>query len=360
MTDAADDMERIRYGLTPQMREYDRLLARAALRWSPHIMFFHPARYVSHVVNTDEFGFRLGMGPAGEANFSPSNLAGAPEVNLLIGGSVVMGLGCSGDLSTIPSILTRSGVGEAPWINMGGRGFTSAQELILFLLMRDRLPAIRHIVVLSGLNNLVLADPRSEFATSLGDFFFSHDFATAMADMNARYLPRRPFWKRTRRHEVALQRDDACPGEESDPGERLALAVRQIGRDLGHWSSLAAGLDCTLTYVMQPFATWMAREPHEHERVIFDSLDRHTGESGTLAGIRGAATGKQFRRAVEVLCNSHRVSFIDMNTRLTADPYRDRWLFVDRAHLTDTGCEAVAETVHEALLQLHHRAYSST
>ncbi|CAH2808016.1 MAG: hypothetical protein CBARDMAM_5467 [uncultured Caballeronia sp.] len=45
--------------------------------------------------------------------------------------------------------------------------------------------------------------------------------------------------------------------------------------------------------------------------------------------------------------------------RTPDERYRDRWLFVDQAHLTDTGCESVAETVGEAFLQRHHRAYSS-
>ncbi|MBA9948201.1 MULTISPECIES: SGNH/GDSL hydrolase family protein [Burkholderia] len=360
MASATDDMQSVRYGLTPQMAEYDRLLARSSLRWCPHIMFFHPRHYVSRVVNTDELGFRCGVGPRGEVNFSPSNLAGATEVNLLVGGSVVMGLGCTGDCSTIPSILTRSGMGNAPWVNMGGRGFTSAQELILFLLMRDRLPAIRHIVLLSGLNNLVLADPHSEFAVSFGDFFFSQDFAAAMAGTNERYRSRQSLWKRIRPRETEQHALGAVqPDNQHAPGERIGLAVQQIERDLRHWMLLTAGLDCTLTYVLQPFATWLDREPHESEQTIFESLDRHAGESGAVDGIRDAETGRRFRSGVEALCARNRVPFVDMNASLSGERYRDRWLFVDRAHLTDEGCEAAVETVGEVFSQWQHHAYSS-
>lgn len=347
-----NDIPNVRYRLTPQMAEYDRLLARSALRWCPHIMFFHPARYISSVVNTDEFGFRCGAGAGGQPNFSPANLSSASEVNLLVGGSVVMGLGCTGDALTIPSLLTLSGVGEAPWINMGGRGFTSAQELILFLLMHDRLPAIRHVVLLSGLNNLVLADTGSEFATSFGDFFFSADFATAMARTNAQHLPRRAWWKHGRRGEAEPSPEP--PGREAEDGAvtRVGLAVAQIERDIRHWKLLTAGLDCTLTYVLQPFATWLAREPHESEQLIFESLDRDSDASGAIGEIRDPKTGRQFRDAVGALCARNGVRFIDMNARLSEGLYRDRWLFVDRAHLTDAGCEAAAEIIGEVISRL--------
>ena len=48
-----------RSALTPQMAAYMEKFADSGdIRWMPYLMYFHPARHASAVVNTDAVGFR--------------------------------------------------------------------------------------------------------------------------------------------------------------------------------------------------------------------------------------------------------------------------------------------------------------
>ncbi|MEK8174279.1 hypothetical protein NKH77_50610 [Streptomyces sp. M19] len=96
-------------------------------------------------------------------------------VSVLLGGSPAFGFGASCDEETLASHLA-AGPDAVPWLNLACNGFNSTQELITFLLHRHQLPVIRDIVVMSGLNNLVLAGlPKAD--SDYGQFFYSGEFA---------------------------------------------------------------------------------------------------------------------------------------------------------------------------------------
>jgi hypothetical protein len=348
MRDTKEHFDEIRYALAPQMREYDRLMAPAELRWHPHIMFFHPEGHHSPVVNTDGWGFRYGSSGSGARDLSAGDLGDVQEVNLLVGGSVVFGLGCTGDGQTISSRLGECGCGHAPWLNLGGRGFTSTQELITFLLLRDRLPPIRHVVVLSGLNNLVLAGPQTPRRSGFGTFFFSEDFYEAMENTKALHKVKpnvwSRFWKRAS-HDAQRCIPTNCA---SDGRDRLDIAVAEIKRDVEHWTAICRSLGITISYLLQPFATWPERLQHSSESTMFDVLDKLAGtSSGAIDELRDRAFGLRFRRAIREVCDGLNVPFVDVNTAFERQMCQGKWLFVDRAHLTDDGCEVVARLISE-------------
>ncbi|KVC65605.1 hypothetical protein WI73_21175 [Burkholderia ubonensis] len=338
----ADD----RYALVPQMVEYDRLMAPSRLRWHPHVMFFHPENYLSEVVSTDRWGFRYGSGRNGEAEISLGDLRGVSEVNLLVGGSVTFGLGCTRDSLTISSRLTALESGGAPWLNFGGRGFTSAQELVAFLLLRDELPAVRNVVLLSGLNNLVLADPATRLRSPFGEFFFSEDFYRAMEDVKHGYKPKQGLWKKLARHEGAGTAPPATASDAHGDKDRHEIAIAGIERDVRHWAAICQAQGISLFYALQPFATWPDRILNESEATLFDLLDKMAGgQSSATAEIGDKAVGARFRRAVREICDGLRVPFVDVTEAIERDACQGKWLFVDRAHLTDDGCAVVAELI---------------
>ena len=89
----------VRYTLTPQMIEYDRV----GQVWLPYVMYFHTPNYSSSVINTDSRGFRIAYKESRRiSNFED---IGQLPLNLCIGGSLVFGVGATNDSTTIPSIL---------------------------------------------------------------------------------------------------------------------------------------------------------------------------------------------------------------------------------------------------------------
>jgi hypothetical protein len=351
MSPSTQAIDELRHRLTPQMRDYDRLLSRPQLRWRPHIMFFHPESHRSSTVNTDPMGFRLGVHPSGYAEFSPLDLHNAQEVNLLVGGSVVFGLGSSADSRTLSSQLTLRGTLQAPWLNLGGRGFTSTQELILFLLVRHRLPRIRHIVLLSGLNNLLLAGTTAVEGDYFGEFFFSSDFYEAMQRSNDDAVERQPLLRSWfNRSKPATEAPGRVSSRELDIHERIAQAVRQVQRDLQHWRLLAQGLRARLSYAAQPLASWPQRTLHPSERTLFAALDQHAANAGGLLdAIRSPEVGREYTRALQALCAADEVTYIDLMSALEAPEAQRQWLFVDRAHFTDQGYDILATALHRSL-----------
>jgi hypothetical protein len=327
------DADTVRYRLTPQMRDYDRLLDRAATRWLPFVMFFQPADFRSRTVNTDRLGFRHAVHRG-----RPCSLGGAlpdGEVNLLVGGSTAMGLGASSDAATIASRL--SALDGRAWLDLGGRGYTSTQELMLYLLHGAALPRIGRIVLLSGLNNLVLTGmatgPQPE---DYGLFFFSDDFRACMAASN---------------HPTTLldrlrPRPQPAPEHPRSLDERIALAVGLVRRDLRVWATLARAAGARLTYCLQPLASWAKDRYAPEETALFAALDGHPANAGAVVrAIEPRTVGARYAAALRACADELGVPFHDVSALLREPGAEPTWTFVDRAHLTDAGYQRVAERI---------------
>lgn len=344
MTAVADT---VRYRLTPQMADYDRLFDRAATRWLPFVMFFQPAEFRSRTVNTDRIGFRHAIHDGRSCSLGAYLPDG--KLNLLVGGSTAMGLGATCDGATIPSQLAAIDRVGRPWLNLGGRGFTSTQELVLYLLHGETIaPRIDHIVLLSGLNNLVLTgmatgpQPRD-----YGLFFFSDDYRAAMAASNRAY--------RGHRGTVAALLDrvrgivlGAGAGVDSGPprtlDERIALAAALVRRDLAAWAILARAHGARLSYCLQPLASWAKDRYSPEEMELFAALDTHPANaSAVVRAIEPREVGERYARALRDCARALRVPFWDLNAMIRERDPGATWTFVDRAHLTDGGYRLVAE-----------------
>lgn len=326
-------MQSQRAALTPQMFEYtERLYENGDVRWLPYLLYFQPANHKSEIANTDRLGFRFSHGAAERA--APGEVVPEGPVRLLVGSSVVFGVGATRDEATLPSRLWSRHASARPWLNFGGRSHNSTQELLLFLLHRHLVPQVEEIVVFSGYNNLGLARLPESRRGDHGAFYLCNDYLAKMEEL--RKHPRREFTERV-------------TAEVPPAAEQVAVAAELTLRHLDSWRVLAGGLGARLSFVLQPLAPWVRDRPAPQEKRLFDELDKRFNFAATFGDIMDVAVGRSYADTLRAGCEKLSVSFLDMNTVLGESVAEDDWLFVDRAHFTDTGYDIVAGLLADRL-----------
>jgi lysophospholipase L1-like esterase len=317
------------------MAAYEAFADRAEATWLPYLMYFHRTDYRSGVVNTDRLGFRRSTWRDGYVSVAARD--GDGPVNVFVGSSTAFGVGATGDAATIPSRL--AGHSALPWLNLGGRGYCSTQELLLFMLHRHLLPDVREIVVMSGLNDLVLAGLPEQLRSEYGGFFFCGDYYRQMAELKTVY----------RKKGRASKRSIVQPasGPELNADQRVGAAAEQIARNLDHWVALAEAVGTRLSFVVQPLATWVRQTPVAAERALFQELDSHeTDFWRSLFGVTSHPdVGARYVDALAAACAKRQVRFLDLNAALAGSVGPDQWVFVDRAHFNDDGYDLVSRVL---------------
>lgn len=344
---------KIRYRLTPQMKEYDRLMT----TYLPYLMFFQAPLYSSKTVNTDSRGFRISYkGPAKIADFR--NIDDRP-VSIIIGNSLVFGVGATRDGNTISSLLNAHG--DDLWLNFGGRAFSSTQELFLFLTYRTHVRNIKKIIVMSGLNNLTIYYLARNYSKELGACYYWNEFSRAMS---YRMLSKRKkmirvfselfngFEARREKGRNSLMPDPIfkAVGDHNKEKEDL-LHVFQ--RDISTWKLISKALGIELYYVLQPMANWTRKKLSQEEEMLFAELDSQPGNLWKMVKkniTRDLHSWLQGR--LKNICDSHEVHFFDMNKAVSDRRLDGKWLYVDRAHLTDEGYRVVADVLEKEMLSI--------
>lgn len=340
-----------RESLTPQMLQYDDFDDRAETRWLPYLMHFHRADYRSAVVNTDRLGFRVSHGDGGQA--SVGDVPPKRPVRLFAGSSTAFGIGASSDAATIPSRLWTTYAPSAPWLNFAGRSHSSMQELILFLMYRDLLPEIEHIVVLSGVNDLALAKLPAEQRGEHGGFFFCGEYFQLVEALRERHRTRREL---AGRGHGRSRRPAPKPARTVRTAAKLFdlvdIASDLTARHLEALSHLAGPRGARVTFVLQPLANWWQTRPHENEHLLFDELEL-TSTAGPFSKNYGLIATPQAHRlyteALAAACAKIDVEFLDLNPLLAEAAGPDDWIYVDRAHFNDHGHDLTSRLLAQAL-----------
>ncbi|WP_397448907.1 SGNH/GDSL hydrolase family protein [Pseudomonas sp. NA-150] len=355
----ADEALQEVYRLTPQMAEYDKFISE--LRWLPYTMFFHPKNYRSEVVNTDQYGFR--KSPRNGVNASVADLPNDAPVNLLVGGSNVVGTGASSDARTTSSYL--SGITGEPWLNFGSRGYNSMQEALLFLMHQDKLHRINNVVVLSGMNTLTLEGLPDSMATDHGRYYYSYEYDHYMSkyseDLRARSGEAKAKKTGTlnRLRELLTDHDE----EQENPTakiitddsvsneDRIGRAADEIVNALRLWQQLLRPFNARLTFVLQPLSYWAKPTLTAAEQEIFHAIDSCPNNFWRLfAKILDKEVHVPFARAIKQGCDKYGVLFQDMNVLLRESPLQTQDLFVDRVHCNDVGYAEIARIIHKKIL----------
>lgn len=337
-------MQRHRETLTPQMLDYDEFNHPARTNHQPYLMYFHRPHHRSGVVNTDRLGFRYSQGLDSAAAVADDVPAG--PVNLLGGSSTAFGIGATRDATTIPSRLWTEYAPTLPWLNFAGRGYNSAQELLLFLLHQHLLPPVREIVLFTGVNNLALSRLPQWQRGEHGAFHFCGEYFEQMRSMREKHRKATP-----RRHRHGPEPEPSAQEEPAPLEEAIEIATALTARHLDNWRLLAEPFGARLSFVLQPFTSWMQREPVQQERTLCEELDvlSEIPYEKLYGDIVSVEAGKTYADALRYVCEERGIRFLDLNPALADAAAPDDWLFVDRRHFTDTGSDLVSRLMAERL-----------
>jgi len=349
------------YRLTPQIRDYDEFMY-MGVRWIPYTMFFQHPNYVSNAINTDNYGFRL---TDVENNIFGVEKGSSERVNLIVGGSTVLGTGATADQHTLASNLTR--IHGQPWINFSCRGYNATQELLLFLMHRQKIKDINNVVVFSGMNTLSLEGMPTEFESDHGRYYYSYEFEHYMQKYNVDLKRRvnsygddlgnkkKAFssirnWINNVIEDAENPTDKVIHDEDIPIEERVQRAIDTTIKSLEEWKILLQPYKAKLTFMLQPMASWTKDELHADEKAIFHAIDSCPNNFWRLFGhILGKEVHPLFANGLREACNKLDIDFHDMNELIATSDFIEDYVFVDRVHFNDHGHEKVSDLIYRQI-----------
>ncbi|MFE0174461.1 SGNH/GDSL hydrolase family protein [Streptomyces sp. NPDC059002] len=339
-----------RYELTPQMRDYDEFNDAAQRRYLPYLMYFGRGDFSSQAIRTDRAGFRISTGPDGIQASAAGHVPPGP-VRILTGGSTALGVGATGDASTLSSLLWSRYAPSEPWLNFAGHCFNPTQEALLFTLYRHLLGNVSEVVIYSGVNAMMLARLPEWQQGDHGAFFFCGEYFEKMEELREQNRgPAKRFGRRTKSGSgtpAVATFDDVRRDITTVIGSATEMTLRQ----LDVWRRMA-GPETRITYVLQPMSRWMRQTSTPQETVLFEERDRiyQRGVWEELYGdVATPEVAKSFAAELRAGCEKQGVRFFDLNPVFADATTEDDWLFVDRVHYNDMGHDIAARIMAEEL-----------
>lgn len=324
----------------PQMADYSRIFS---VR-SPYGLFLNAPNLTSQVVNTDECGFRKCRSRAGDLSVMAA--AGKGPVNILVGASTAFGVGASSDKSTIASFLEEL-TGE-PWVSLSVRAANSLQEHIYLLNYALGRLEISRIVFFSGLNDIALhPEGMSDF---YGDPFFTMKAHCEMLRKHPvnKMSKKRQLWDLSKSL-LGLDSKTSIKPVDSHSGMRAGKSFEEIvERNVLMMKGLSELFPGGVYYFFQPYFEWTGKGRTTEENSLFEELDK-------------AQEGTNWQRVSTWMSEKEALGYKDMAmARLKQEGILgedcNEWLassqetlFVDRAHLNDSGYNYVATQISKLI-----------
>jgi len=320
-----------------QMRPYD--LMPAGL-FSPYAMISNPVNFSSSEVNTDKFGFRLSEFKG--TTVSLDNIKDFEQVNILIGGSTVFGVGSSGDGATISSLLGQL-TGE-PWLNLGVRAAVSFQEYIHFIQHFKKINKIGRVVFFSGINDIyrnfldshdVGYDKRFQHQNDL----YSINSAKRIAySYGLSLITGRPINSFLNGYQKA---------DEDEVGLTESLGIMNLksifDRNFHLYSAIASYSRFNMAYFIQPFFPLTGKLGTAEEKAAIDRNERKQVNTNWLeTKARIIDQYPESKSMMFDLAKRYGIPIYDTNSAYDSKES----LFVDNVHLTDAGNKIAAELIN--------------
>jgi hypothetical protein len=334
----------------------------------PYLMFTNMENYQNEIVNTDRLGFRK--------TFYRNKLVGIDEIanlikqqNIIVGGSTAFSMGSTSDKKTIHSFLTSMG---KFCYSLGIRAGTSHQELLSFIKFKQFFPRIKNIIILSGLNDVVLAADKNamyynDFGGLIGAESRAYNFwMQASSFQNASWiLGRNNFFYyvnalcakfkilrffftiffsnlKTNKYQKKIKNN-----LNQNYSKKLNNIKKIIENDLHTWSIIQKQMKVNIIYLFQPVITWTKRKHTQYERDII-----RVEKSRFLKYFEKNLTTKKVYLEqsyfIKKICKKYSIKFFDLN-HVVLDPKKNKDFFVDFAHLSDYGNLCVAKTIYKII-----------
>ena len=348
----------IRSELTPQLIDYDNI----GLKWHPNIMFFQRENYRSKSVNTDKYGFRMTCYE--QARFSPESYfesINKEEISLIVGGSTAFGVGATSDKYNLASLLSNNS--GKMFLNFGGRAFNSDQELSLFKNFLEKLPKLKEVIIVSGVNELYLTSIKNK--SFMPNFFYGNIYSNALDLYTLNYQRKilkiilgsfgigEEIWKYKSLKQIFLhviknlysfnKIKNSFEIKNTDLIS-FAKSLNRIKSSLTFWSCLSKILKFKVTFALQPIPSWSKKRLTIEEEKIFSFNDyKNPHLSNIFRLMDNQDKYLNYSKNLEDICNSLSVKYLDCNNFFRNSESRKDWLFVDRIHLNDKGYKELAK-----------------
>ena len=321
-------LERRRYQIAPQMRDYDKI----KLVYLPYIMQFQEPLLKLQSVSTDRNGFRLSIYKDERLNHSDF-LKRRKSLGIFTGSSIAFGYGASSDKYTIPSIFNRSS-NSSIWFNYSGIALNSTQELLVFLLFLPK--KVNKVIIVSGLINYSIPTYRSSYTSTL--------FTPYYAELK--------FEKRMKPNAAEYRSNPSMSFKElitKDFSYVFSDIVESFQRDMNLWKSLSNSMGFELYFALQPCQPWIDKKLTNEEKELIEIWDSHARYGHNRRMGLDLACKEEYRKEycekLESICDKLNIPFLNLNSEDLLST--NEWIFFDRIHLTDRGNEIVAQILTE-------------
>jgi hypothetical protein len=342
----------IRYKYCPQLKVYDEI----GYRWLPSLMFMNRPNYRSKICNTDIHGLRFNSkNYIFSENSSIFDLKTDKNKSIMVGSSTTFGVGSTSDEKTIPGILSDK---KNHVYNFGGRAFNGFQEIILTEMMINKLKNIKHIILYSGMNDIYMNYNDRFLISDPGPFYYSKTFLKNIEysdlsfnrkilklifpnlDIDYRNITKSELFRYLINFKNKKNKDDYFPFPKINLDDI-------VSRNIKIWKYLSKSMSSKITFFVPPFMPWCKDlscytiEEKEITRFINNSSEnRNASDFDNIES--------DYEKIIDLLsetCKKNGIDFFDCNQVFRQGQNKNKWLFVDKAHLTDYGNEIISEFI---------------
>ena len=344
----------VRLKYCPQFKDYYQIRS----LYEPFIMFTQNKNFRSKVCNTDIYGFRFNNNvnlENFENIFDRSNHYKSDKA-ALIGSSTSFGIGVTEDKKTIASLLSHKT--NYDFFNLGGKGFSGLQEIIVFQSVINKMKNLKKIIIVSGINDLYLFNS-VKYQNFTGPFYYNQQYLDAIINKNIgiskkilKFIFKTIFpneiiyFDRMTKKEILKYLLESnyrnSYKKNSKYFTKLTNLDDSISRNLTLWKYLSKGLGIEIHFFLQPFLDW-CKEPSKEELEISEYLYFKRNKDQSVINLKNYY--EDYKKKLIKFCNVTEIPFFDCNDFFRQNSNKSDWLFVDRIHLNDKGSDLISEYI---------------